>query len=292
MLLDDGTTESVQLIMAKTDRYKGMGDRAYEMKGLSTPSINSLEKSGMVKLIVEDGEARPVRGVVTAIKDSIEKLDFSKIGKAFSDFDSGELVLLLPSGSAIYCDGYFHKEDNGTLYSYDKVIKESQDDRLRESINYDKVIEVPKGTRVLPVGRSLDSARTVSVADLGRTIERFTNKFATKIKMTSDGQEVSFYGPASKPSDRFMEKDAALHLVDTYSIAPKEAKAMLKMAGFGQPGAPRTFTFLLLKNAAFSGSDEESDLWKPADIGYEEVEDTPPKINNEDLQSKVMSEEE
>lgn len=277
--------------MAKTDRYKGMGDRAYEMKGLSTPSINSLEKSGMAKFIVKDGQAQQISGTVTAIKDSIEKLDFSNIGKDFSDIGSGSIVLLLPSGSAIYYDGYYRKEQDGSLYSYDKVIKESQDERLRESLSYDKVIEVPKGTRIIPVSAELNQ-RNVSIADLGRTIERFTNKVATKIKMTSDGQEVSFYGPASKPSDRFMEKDAALHLVDTYDIAPKEAKAMLKMAGFGQPGAPRTFTFLLLKNAAFSGSDEESDIWKPADIGYEEVEDTPPKVNNEDLQSKAMIEEE
>jgi len=71
--------------------------------------------------------------------------------------------------------------------------------------------------------------------------------------MTSDGQEISFYGPASKPSDRFMEKEACLHLVKNYGICPQDAKTMLKMAGAGEIGKLYTTTFLLHKKAELIG---------------------------------------
>ena len=107
--------------------------------------------------------------------------------------------------------------------------------------------------------------------------------------MTSDGQEVSFYGPASKPSDRFMEKEAALHLVKDYGISPKDAKRMLKMAGSADPSKPKSFTFLLSKQAA---DQEDSTLWEPADIGYSEISENPPTVTQEDLQNKAMQTEE
>ena len=108
--------------------------------------------------------------------------------------------------------------------------------------------------------------------------------------MTSDGQEVSFYGPASKPSDRFMEKEAALHLVRNYGISPKDAKRMLKMAGAADPSKPKSFTFLLSKQAA--ADFEDSDMWEPADIGYSEITENPPTVTQEDLQNKAMQNEE
>lgn len=130
------------------------------------------------------------------------------------------------------------------------------------------MLEVPKGTRIIKCDTGFSDKDTfVGAADLGRTIERYLDKNSVKIKMTSDGQEISFSGPASKPSDRFMEKDAAMHLVKNYGICPQDAKAMLKMAGLGASSKLFTTTFYLHKNAAYGDVDDESFDWKPADIG-------------------------
>lgn len=100
-----------------------------------------------------------------------------------------DIILVLPTGSMLYLPGGFHKDGKGGLYSYDCVVKESSDSRLRGHINYDKVLEVPKGTRVISCESEFNSRDTfVGAADLGRTIERYLDKNSVKIKMTSDGQ--------------------------------------------------------------------------------------------------------
>lgn len=300
LLKADGSIESVTLLKAKApfrkvEKWRNAGT-------MDVPGQSSFEKYGnRDSFIVKDGKACAVKGTPTAVKDSIEKLDLASIGKPLSSFNkkeddekeefimegsSGDLLLILPSGSIIDTERSFRKADDGSLYCYDMVIRESEDKRLREAISYDKVIEVPQGTRYIV--KDYSKEEFVTIADLGRTIERFINKAAVKIKMTSDGQEVSFYGPASKPSDRFMEKEAALHLVKNYQIAPKDAKAMLKMAGLGSVATPKTFTFLLHKQAASVAEVDESGDYKPADIGYTETTETPPTVTTQDLQNRAQ----
>lgn len=294
----DGTTDEVTLIKAKTlsNNAHEINVGKYNAGTFNVSGQSSVQKYGnRESFFIKDGKAAPVEGIVTAVKDSIEKLDMTSIGKPISSFGSsnngyeyGDMLLILPSGSVIDTKGSFHKEKDGSLYSYDLVIRESEDKRLREAITYDKVIEVPQGTRY--VLTDYNEERNVTIPDLGRTIERFLEKFGQKVKMTSDGQEISFYGPASKPSDRFMEKEAALHLVKDYHVAPKTAKAMLKMAALGNPQKAHSVTFILYKAAAADDFEESTD-WKPADIGYTETPERPPEITQEDLQSQAEKDE-
>ena len=295
-LLSDGDTEKITLLLAKelpTNKsglkYLHTSDPFYVM------GQDEMKQYGGFKPFVlkgtEGGVAVPVKGTVTAIKDSVQKLDVSKIGTSFqSAGDLGyDIILVLPTGSMLYVQGGFKKDDKGGLYSYDLLIRESQDKRLRGYINYDKVLEVPKGTRVIKCDSIFSPSNAfVGAADLGRTIERYLDKNSIKIKMTSDGQEISFSGPASKPSDRFMEKDAAMHLVKNYGVCPQDAKAMLKMAGLGSSNKLFTTTFYLHKNAAYGDVDDESFDWKPADIGMTQITEEPPEITEEDLQNKAQ----
>lgn len=291
----DGTTDEVTLIKAKTlnnNNAHEINVGKYNTGTFNVSGQSSVQEYGnRESFFIKDGKAAPVEGIVTAVKDSIERLDMTSIGKPISSYGSqnngyeyGDILLILPSGSVIDTKNSFHKEKDGSLYSYDLVIRESEDKRLREAITYDKVIEVPQGTRY--VLTDYNEKQNVIIPDLGRTIERFLEKLGQKVKMTSDGQEISFYGPASKPSDRFMEKEAALHLVKDYHIAPKTAKAMLKMAALGNPQKAHSVTFILYKSAAADDFEESTD-WKPADIGYTETTETPPTVTTEDLQNRA-----
>lgn len=134
MLLPDGSTESVQLIVASESfNNRGYGnfadwniEKPMKLYGaVPATGQSSMEASGPMKYLIEDGKAAPIKGTVTAIKDSIEDLDFSNIGKSFSDFNDGAVIVITPSGSAITFDQYFRKESDGSLYSYDFVLKES-----------------------------------------------------------------------------------------------------------------------------------------------------------------------
>ena len=302
VLLNDGDTEEVTLLLAKKLPEKPR----WGLKNLTPREYDEFYVSGQdemkyyggrMQFILKDGKAIRTKGAVTALKDSIEKLDKENIGAAFSEAnpEGRGVLLVMPSGSCLFIGDSFRKAEDGSLYSYTMVIRESEDSKLRESISYDKVLEVPKGTRVLKADyyEGGDKPAYTSPVDLGRTIERFINRTGTKIKMTSDGQEVSFYGPASKPSDRFMEKEAAMHLVTSYGISPKDAKLMLKMAGAGSIGKPYATTFLLRKKAELEDdlNQKENEI-APADIGMTEITEEPPQITREDLQNKAMSDEE
>lgn len=287
LLQPDGALKDVKLLRTEvlhTDKAKPL-TRGWEIYG----GDSGIEGSDFKYFIVDDGKAVPVKGHITAVKSSMQKLD--TVGKAFSSFsseDNGDLILVLPSGKAISVNSSFQKAEDGSLFNYSTVIRESDDERLKDIITYGRTIDVPEGTKIL-ISKWAEKPFNADIGDLGRAIEKYINKKAIKVKMTSDGQEVSFFGPASKPSDRFMEKEAALHLVKNYGVAPKDAKMMLKIAGAAAVDAPKTVTFLLSKQAA---EQEESDMWEPADIGYSEITENPPTVTQEDLQNKAMQTEE
>ena len=290
-LLPDGSLKEVKVVFVKNAgpnmRFQ-CGPNKFYVSGQEYLADGDQSRA----FIVSDKGFDEVSRIFTAVKNTVEDLDVSKIGKAFGEAPlsdlHGRVLFVCPNGQGFEAFGVESKDDKG-YYSYSHTYKLSQDEDLKEPLIFGNVIEFPKGTRIV-TGNSNENKELVPITDLGRAIEQFLLKNSTKVKMTSDGQEVSFSGPASKPSQHYLEKEAALHLVADYGISPKDAKAMLKLAGAATIQNPKTFTFQLYKEAA-QDNFEDSPIWKPADISMSEHPENPPSITQEDLQNKAMQDE-
>lgn len=156
------------------------------------------------------------------------------------------------------------KQPNGDFVSYNLTVHITEDDNLKQPLVLKEYIEVPKGSRIIFPTGSYNADGTpkqdklqpghnsvyVAYADLGRAIDAFDSKHYSKLKVTSDGQEISISGAKSNPADRMQVKEAVLHLVRDYGLAPLDAKAIVKKAGAGSILNPVSTSYRLFKSAA------------------------------------------
>lgn len=278
-------------------RREGVTSVKFDSPAKSLKSYKANFNGGQAKVFVNNCLI-DIRGDIAVLQSSIKELD-SNIGKSLGSLKRipGGSILITPKNKTI-ANACGTKNSNGDFIDFNQVIHESEDENLVSPIFLGNYIEVPKGTRVLFNTYEYKDDGTyrenfeipivqdfVLFGDLGKAIDRFDQKHYKKLKITSDGQQISISGEHSKPSDRMQLKTAVLHLVRDYGVSPVDAKQMLKKAGRGTIENPVCNHYRLYKQAA---EIPESDMWKPADIGYSEVPQNPPTITQEDIQGKAV----
>ena len=249
-----------------------------------TSMINNEDKA----VLIEGDHFYQLHIKPVVVQSSIKDLDISSIGKPLSSVSSrdGNIVIVVPSGQAtMLCGCGEWKKDNDTLYSYFYVITESKDQSLKKIVKHNNTIEIPKGSRILVQDKSEDQPQEppkniVAIADLGKAINKFTADNYNKLKVTSDGQQISFTGEKSDASQRMQKTQAVVHLVKEYGICPQDAKNMVALAGRGTFSNPVTDSYLIFKEEALG---QESNVWEPSDIGYSQIANEPPVVTQTSL---------
>lgn len=316
ILLSDGSLKQyIYLPKLTTDKNKcncvGVYPRSFNVSGSKWTScaLQAKNKQG-ASYLVEGNTYTPVSSSLAALSSTIEDIDIKDLGKALDS------VKQIPSQSIIVCPdkstiglGYqrFIKDKNkaGQFYNSVSVIQISQDQSLKKPIILQRLIELPKGCRLLfnsiyidNEGKTKDqdklapsiafapSIAPVSFVNIHKVLQKFYKEHTNKLKITSDGQQISFTGSKSDPSKRMQKKEAVLHLVKDYGISPEEAKDMVKSAGAASIQKPKSQIYALYKEA------DDSSMWQPANIGMTEHTNTAPTIDNKDLTGYAQNEAE
>lgn len=259
-------------------------------------AFDSLRKERSGSFLVEGNLYTPVGSTLAALSSTIEDVDIKDIGKSLQSMEEipTDAIILCPNKKIIKFDFQRFikdKNDPNKFYNSSSIIQISEDDNLKKPIILDKLVELPKGCRILFNSIFNDnngnkkeqtkdiypSIAPVSFVNIHKVLQKFSKEHTNKLKITSDGQEISITGSKSKNSDRLNKKEAVLHLVKDYGLSPEEAKDMIKDAGAASIENPKTFKYMLYKEA------DDSSMWEPADIGMTESTNSAPTIENTDL---------
>lgn len=285
-----------------TDSYPRRSRGLSESKWLTDAKTSIRNKSCFV---VCDGKLHRVNSDFIALQNSIEDITTANIGKPLSEMKAIPYgsFLLTKDGKAFQLCQQLQKTSDGNFCNYNTLLKQMQDGDIKKPIISQQLIEVPKGCKIIvtnndayredgtqiPFQQRINNpdrkfSYFVSVADLGKAIQRCRDKNFTQLKVVSDGNQISFVGPKSKSEQRMQHKQAALHLVRQYGICPQDAKYMIKEASFGSFDRPSVKTYHLFKNAA----GQESNLWEPSNLGASEVPQNGPTISQQNMQNHAQ----
>lgn len=309
LLTQDGELKEVTLLEANvlsqfehlSPSMKNIGRFNFMESKWDAPAKDSIKQTSAKKLLaVSDGSLVEVDPNVAALTSSIEDIDNVSIGKALSEMVSIPCgsILITPNGKAysLNIGSLTQRDGKGAFVSYNFILRETDDQNLKNPIFGTKTIEVPKGSKIV-VEESIynkdgsykqncncdyKKEAFISITDLGKAIDRCRDKNFTQLKVVSDGNEIAFVGPKSNSDQRMQEKQAVLHMVNKYGICPQDAKFIVKEASLGTYTKPFVNTYNLYKEAA-----EDSNLWEPANIGMSEVPQTPPDVTEKDLQGQA-----
>lgn len=306
VLTDDGQLLDVVYLPKIKDLFRGF-DNYYDsnsrrLQGVSTVKwdVPAKKDLGQTAAVIIDGHWYPAALDIAALTNSKQKVDISSLGKAITSLQQLPdcSLLITPSGEVIRSSGG-RKTPEGDFVDYRRKIHISADQNLKSAVILQDYMEVPKATRVVFDQKAyhnngkrdyevdcfcdLTNNKLVTIKNLTKAIQRYSNKRFKKLKVTSDGQQISISGDKTKAGERFQVKQAVFHLVSDYGICPQQAKTIIKKAGAGSIQSPVCHKYHLIKNAQ-----EQSDMWKPADIGYTSIQQDGPERTQYDLQRKAQ----
>lgn len=226
-------------------------------------------------------------------------------------------VQQIPYGSIIYSAGrFFHvsrsltKSPNvatwtqcyGCCSSCDQdflSISLVDDDQLKSPLIGRTAIQLPKDSRIIfPSGYrttgicSTDQdqrkstqglqARFCTPQTLVQVIDRYKNKHYKRVKVYTQGTQYIITGQ-QQDSAPLQTKQAALHIVNSFGVHPKDARQMLKRAMLGADyNHPRRLTFYISKTAADNTVQDMQ--WQRSNVSSTEVSNKlRPDVQNIDL---------
>lgn len=259
------------------------------------PAKNSIK--GVATYIVKDGIAKEVKrpiGLLSSIQDT-------KITSGHSLSSLKRIphrsILIFPNNTCMFLDGGFDKGDNG--FFNDSQVLTTADDIKRPIIS-DVSMVLPEDTKVIFTENCFKADGTYAekpVDDtwghqpkyatpgaLCYTLSKFMNKHYSKVKLTSDGQEITVTGEKSNTKDRLVQKEAAYHLVDAYDIQPQIAKMMVKEASAKGQVKPTTISYYLIKEALA----DDPKQWEDANIPMTQVHNNGPIVQNRDPEAFML----
>ena len=259
------------------------------------PAKNSIK--GVDTYIIKDGVAKEVKrpiGLLSSVQDT--KITSGHSLSSLKRIPSRS-ILLFPNGTCMFLDQSFDKGDNG-FFSFSKTITTADD--IKKPIISDVNMVIPEDTKVIftdsyikddgtygdkPVDETFGhQPKYATSGALCYTLSKFMNKHYSKVKLTSDGQEITVTGEKSNTKDRLVQKEAAYHLVDAYDIQPQIAKMMVKEASAKGQVKPTTISYYLIKEALADDPKE----WEDSNIPMTEVHNNGPIVENRDPEAFIM----
>lgn len=191
--------------------------------------------------------------------------------------DSGSHILC-PDGTAYRICGTAYAHNKGWFTTDNLSIVLSESAEQKTPVITSNMIILPKNSRLLKKPeKNFDDERSyeerqrdevkgmhafpfVQFNALEAFMTEYVNKNYRKLKITSNGSEAYLDGPRSD-SRPMSVKEASLHLVKDYGIAPEAARVMMHMVFDGaSSGRTKSESFLITKTAA------DKDPWEDANI--------------------------
>lgn len=316
VLTVDGQLKDATLI--KTVKHKNHGDCLVGITPVNPgfaakrdiPAKQYMNNNTDIKYFaVTQNGCSPCSSQVMVLTDSIQDLDFSSIGKDITQLKEIPYgtIIVTPQGTALQLNDRFNRQNSNKFFSYNQVLTISQEDDLVKPLSSGATLELPKGSRAIFVGDRYKADGTLKQHDSFNNIHTI-NQFATdglsidsvirkfvqnnydKIKVYTDGQEFAITSNKQDGTERLQVKEAALRLVDTYSVSPADAKAMLKQVMNKCASQRRSSiqSFYLQKKAAIAG---DAPGWQQANIGMTMDPQSQPNVQKRDLNGYAQNDQ-
>ena len=311
----DGQLQDVVLLKS-TNTYKPFTQTAIYGTPLrhtfgqshDVPAKCAIKQSGITfNIITQDGYSTCAPNIMI-LADSVQDLDISSIGQPIESLKQipYDTLLVTPQGFCMRVHDRYQSDKKGQFYSYNSVIRLSEQDDLIKPLQSGNSIQLPKGSRAILPSKRYRKDGTMKQDDatfcncgpksqfavqgvaIDSVIRKFIQKNYDKVKVYSDSQQFTITGSKDEGTTRLQVKQAALKLVQNYNIEPSDAKLMLKevINKCASTNQPSIQSFYISKTAAIPG---DAPGWQQANIGMTVNQQDQPQVSKTDLNNYAQN---